>query len=149
MNSKEFKKMFGKIAKQYGFKAAFDGWFRESSECIVVLDLQKSNYGNFFYLNIKANIQGVFGKTHIISKYLIKNDIGDVSTRQPKEYDDIFDLDLQMMGDFRLDKLDRLFQEYIVPYTNQVLTKEGIEHLYRGGMYLLPAVKEELGITDC
>jgi len=58
MDNKEFKKVFGDIAKVNGFDRAFGGWFKESSECILVLELQKSNYGDYYYLNIKIFCPG-------------------------------------------------------------------------------------------
>lgn len=36
MDSKEFRKRFGEVAKSYGFKSAFGGCYKESSECILV-----------------------------------------------------------------------------------------------------------------
>lgn len=66
MDSKEFKSIFDEVAKRSSFEKAFGGWFRESSECIAVLDLQKSNFGDYYELNIKIFIQGVFGNTYVI-----------------------------------------------------------------------------------
>jgi len=44
MNNKEFKKLFGEIAKSSRFESAFGGRFKDSAESVIVLDLQKSNY---------------------------------------------------------------------------------------------------------
>ena len=52
MNSKEYKNIFNKIARENGFVKAFGGWFQESRECILVLDLQKSNFGDYYEMNI-------------------------------------------------------------------------------------------------
>ena len=61
METKEFKAMFGKIAKSNGFKFLYGGWYKESDDCIVVLELQRSNYSVLYYLNIKIYIRGVCG----------------------------------------------------------------------------------------
>ncbi len=53
MNSKEFKSLFGKIAKENDFLQAFGGWYKESPECIAILELQKSKYGDYYMLNVK------------------------------------------------------------------------------------------------
>ena len=60
MDNTEFKKQFGEIAKASRFDRAFGGWFKESNETIIVLELQKSNFGNYYQLNIKVFIQGFF-----------------------------------------------------------------------------------------
>jgi len=72
MDTKEFKRLFDEVAKSHNFERAFGGWFKESHECIVVLDLQKSNYGGYYYLNLKIYIQGVFNKHYSKSKDLVK-----------------------------------------------------------------------------
>lgn len=61
METKDFRNLFKDLAKKNGFESAFGGWFKESNECIFVLDLMKSNFGNNYYLNIKIFIQGSFG----------------------------------------------------------------------------------------
>lgn len=74
METDDFKKIFGEIAKKNGFERAYEGWFKESPEVILVLDLQKSNFGNNYYLNVKLFVQGTFGNTYSKSKKLIKTD---------------------------------------------------------------------------
>ena len=74
MNSKEFKKLFGEVAKSRGFENAFGGWFIDSPESIVVLDLQKSNYEDYYEMNLKIYIQGMFGNFYSRNKDLIKKD---------------------------------------------------------------------------
>jgi len=36
----DFVSLFGKVALGNGFEYVFGGWFKESAECILVLDLQ-------------------------------------------------------------------------------------------------------------
>lgn len=93
MEKSEFKKFFGKEARNNGFEFAFSGWFKESTECIIALDLQKSNYGNYYYINIKIFMQGCFGKQYVKSKYLVKNEIGNIFSRTPDNYAEVLDLD--------------------------------------------------------
>lgn len=38
MDSKEFKVVFGEVGKAHDFNKAFGGWYKESPECIIVLD---------------------------------------------------------------------------------------------------------------
>ena len=82
MQNKEFKKIFDLVAQNNGFEKAFGGWFRESNECIVSLDLQKSNFSNLYYLNIKIFVNGMFGHCYSKSKALIK-DTGNIFRREP------------------------------------------------------------------
>lgn len=145
MNSKEFKTIFGDVAKVNGFEKAFGGWFKESTECIIVLDLQMSNFANYYELNIKIYIQGAFGSHYVRNKDLVKKDIGDIFTRQPSEYRDVLDFDEPMDDENRKEKLEKLFNEFIAPFTDKALSKSGIKELaHKGVITLLPAVQKEL-----
>jgi hypothetical protein len=145
MDSKEFKKIFGEVAKSNGFESAFGGWFKDSAESIVVLDLQKSNFGDYYEMNIKIFIQGMFGNSYSRSKNLVKRDIGNIFRRQPPEYKSVFDFDEPMDDEKRKADLAKLFRDFIVPFTDKALSKSGIRELAdKGEITLLPAVKEEL-----
>lgn len=145
MDSKEFKTVFGEVAKAHDFKKAFSGWYKESPECIAVLELQKSNFGDYYQLNIKIFIQGVFDRTYLPSKDLIKSSMGHVNSSETKDYKNVFDFDEPMDDSIRKERLEELFQNHIVPFTDKTLSKSGIRELAdKGEIFLLPAVKEEL-----
>lgn len=110
MDSKEFKSIFDNIAKANKFAKAFGGWFKESNECIAVLELQKSSFGDYYMLNIKIFIQGSFGTTYFPNKDLIKSPMGDV-TNQIND-NDIFDFDKPMDDEKRKEQLEKLFGEF-------------------------------------
>jgi len=146
MNSKEFKNTFNAVARENGFEKAYSGWFKESQECILVLDLQKSNFGDYYEMNVKIFVQGVFGNHYVKSKDLVKRDIGNIFTRQPKEFRDVlvFD-DIQMTDEERVSKTKELFAKFIVPFADKAMSIPGIEELEaQGTIFILPAVKEEL-----
>jgi Domain of unknown function (DUF4304) len=145
MDSKAFKNIFDDIAKRNGFEKAFGGWFKESTECIAVLDLQKSNFGDYYELNIKIFVQCMFGNRYTKSKDLVKRHTGDIFTRQPNEYKDVLDFDTSMNFDRRKDKLEVLFSEFIVPFTDKSLSRLGLKELAeQEKIFLLSAVKKEL-----
>lgn len=146
MENKDFKKSFNEIAKKHGFESAFGGWFKESDECIAAIYLQKSNYGNYYELNIKIFIQGMFGEYYKKSKSL-KNAVSDILGRQPEEYKDTFDLESSIECSARKNKLEKLFNDFLVPFVNTMLTREGIKKCALADKdFLPPAVNKELGL---
>lgn len=148
MEEKEFKKMFGQIAGANGFDRAFGCWIKQSSECLFVLNLQKSNYGRYYYLNVKIFIDGLFGRQNQIDKNLLKNDVGHVSTRQPNEFAPPLALDNRMDEQQRAVELLRLFDEFLVPLANKAMTRSGVIELGRSGeIFLLPAVHDALEVS--
>lgn len=147
MESNDFKKLLDEVAKENGFEKAYEGWFKEFDEVILVLDLQKSNFGNNYYLNIKLYIQGAFGNVYVKSKKLVKIDGGDIFLRQPDNYSNLLDLDASLGNSERKAGIREMFNDFITPLSNKTSTKEGIKELYKkGALFILPAVKEELGI---
>jgi len=145
MDSKKFKILFDTLTKSHNFEKDFGGWFKTSSECIMVLDLQKSNYGDYYELNIKIFIQGMFGNTYIKNKDLVKKHIGDIYMRQPDSYKNVFDFEKSIEDAERKIKLENLFNEFIVPLSNTALYRTGIKKLAEQGViFLLPAVNQEL-----
>lgn len=147
MDNKEFKKMFGEVAKNNGFERAFEGWFMQSDEVIHILELQKSNFSNSYYLNIKIYIQGALGNNYIISKELVKKDTGDIFLRPPDTYSRLFDLEFPLENEDRKNKLQDLFNQYIVPFIRNTKTKNKIKETYETGtFFILPAIKIFLGI---
>ncbi|UKB82569.1 hypothetical protein LF887_16315 [Chryseobacterium sp. MEBOG06] len=145
MNSKEFKEIFGEIAKNNAFESAFGGWFNDGVDSIVVLDLQKSNYGEYFELNIKIYVQGMFGNNYFRNKDLVKKEIGNVSRRQPSEYRSLFNFDEPMNDQVRKNRLEQFFTEFITPFTERALSISGLLELEkRKEIHITPAVNEEL-----
>jgi len=147
MESADFKKMFGEIAKDNGFEKAFEGWIKTFTDTIHVLDLQKSNYGNFYFLNIKIFIQGTFGNTYVKKKQLVKNDGGDIFIRQPDIYSNQLNLEIQIDDEQRKQNIKKMFDGFLTPFSEKTSSKEGIKILHKkGDLFILPSVKDELGI---
>ncbi len=146
MDKVQLKQEFGRLAKEYGFDQVDGGWILEHPETLIALYLQKSNYGNYFDLNVKIYAKGLFGRTYARDKNTVKKDIGDVFTRQPKKYGSAFNLEEPLADAERVAKLRELFELFIAPIALGCATKEGILDLAaRGGFFsVLPAVHEEL-----
>ncbi len=143
----DFKKKFGQIAKEHGFESAFGGWFMTGTECIIVLELQKSNFGNYYYLNVKIFIQGIFGKSYSKSKDLVKKDMGSVFVRQPIKYDPTLNLEEALTDAIRAAQIQNLFSEFVAPFANKALTKNGIKQMVKDKeIKLFPAVSAALDL---
>lgn len=143
MNSKEFKNVFGDIAKAFGFSTAYGGWFKESSECFAVLELQKSNFGDSYLLNIKIFVQRAFEKTYSPVKNTIKSASGHV-TKQIRDKDFLI-FDKRMDDDIRKKAVEEFFNDYISPLIDKALSRQRLKDLEADGkIFLLPAVRDEL-----
>lgn len=143
MDSKEFKKLFSEIALLNDFNKAYSGWYKKTNECIAILELQKSNFGNYYLLNIKIFIDGIFNRNYLPSKELIKSPMGHI-TNQISEIS-VLDFEKPIEDYIRKDKLENLFLQTINPFTDKVLSISGIKELVnKGDIFLLSAIIDEL-----
>lgn len=147
MDTKEFKETFNSIALNNGFESDFGAWFKESEEVILALILRKSNYSKLYYLRIKLNLKNAFGQTFQREKEWVKHDVAHIMCGPSNEFMEIFDLENQLKDLERKQKMENLFLTNIKPMTSKILTRRGIIELHKGeDLFLLPAVKNELGI---
>lgn len=143
MNSKDFKIIFGEVAKFNDYESAFGGWYKKSTECIVVLELQKSSYSNSNYINIKVFIQNAFNSSYLPNKELINSSMGHIS-KQIRDKD-FLDINNSLDDEKRKQNIHQFFTDYIMPFTEKVLSKKGIKELSESEeIILLPAIKEFL-----
>ncbi len=147
MDSKEFRKLISDLAIYHGFKKKFGAWFKESNECIIALILRRSGYGNFYYLEIKINLKKAFGKKYVIEKGWIKHGFAHVHGGVLPNDNYLLDLDNPIDDLTRFNKLADIFANYLNPFTDKALSRNGIIDLYcKNEISLLPAVKNELGL---
>ncbi|MBI1924296.1 DUF4304 domain-containing protein [Candidatus Poribacteria bacterium] len=56
-NTKDLERSITKLLKGDGFKKKGTSWYLENLECISVLDLQKSQWGGQYYINLGAFVK--------------------------------------------------------------------------------------------
>ena len=140
MTKEQFKKTIHSTALKNGFDKSFGGWFKSSSECIIVLNLQRSNFSELFYLNIKIFVQGVFGIKYIPSKDLVNNDMGNMFRRPPNRFSDYLKFGEEVNSVEMNSFIEKMFTDFVIPFTNSALTKTGIKELYQKGEIAIPPV---------
>lgn len=145
MDAKKFKVLFGQTAEIFGFTSAFGGAFKHLTDCVVVLVLQKSNFGDYFELNVKFFFNGLFGKNISIDKALIVKESGHVFLRPPKKYNSLFNISEESKEVEISKKMSGFFDEFLVPIVAKASSRSGILKLAsEGEVFILPAVKVEL-----
>lgn len=146
MEKKDFKKLFAGVAESRNFSFQYNYWSVESNECILTLELQKSNFGNFYNLVMNVFIQGAFGNKYLKDKNLIR-DLGDITTGLPYEYYVYLDLDSSIEIQDRKRGFELLFDSFIIPFANKALSKKGIYELSaERRVILMPNVQKELDL---
>jgi hypothetical protein len=145
MDQTELKTALDAVAKAHGFASAHGGWWRDSPLALITLSLQRSNFANSCYLNMKLHI----GKSAACDarelKRFIKTSSGDVFRTQGREFDQFFDLDSSITPEDRLRGLERLFLELIRLILTACGSPEGVLRLRdQGVLFLLPMAEKRL-----
>ncbi len=148
MNVRTFKNLFKNLIEKYDFSEAYGVWFKESPETLSVVELQKSSYSKLFYINIKINIQGIDGIIYFKDEETAKG-LGDIFLRAGKPFSDALDLTTPLDDFHRINKLQQIFDEIIIPLLTEASTKIGLIKLYKSGrISLFPEVRKILNIPD-
>lgn len=130
METQLFKKTFAQIAKKNNFQTAFGGWYVQSGECILALQLQRSNFSSLYYLNIYIYIQGYYDTFFpSITKEIIRGKFKYFFRREDRKYSPFFDQENDLTDEIRTRQLDIFFKEWMVPFTEKALSRKGVIEL--------------------
>jgi len=144
MKENDLKNLISEVGQTHRFEKVKGGWIIARKECFIFLDLQKSKFGNYCDLNIKAFLQGVF-RSYSREDWELRKNPGEVFIRPSEEYRDLFDLDSPLEEAERRSMMKSIFNEIILPFAEKVCSKDGLKELEKEGrIYLLPAVKKRL-----
>ena len=136
IDKKKLKKQFSDKLKKANFKLKSNAWYKETEENIIVVELQKSNYSESYFLNIavwlKALGEHQFPKErfcHIrmrADSYFI--DYG-------AEIAEALDFSETELDVKKIVSIDWLLQEKILPLSEKLSSIGGLKLLYRNGEF--------------
>lgn len=59
IDKNKLKNVFGEALRDAGFIKKSGSWYRSGSDAIVVLNLQQSDHGNYYYLNVDVSLKAL------------------------------------------------------------------------------------------
>lgn len=145
MDNKVFKRFFGEIAESHGFKSLRRGWFQEVSAALIILELQKSNYGNYYEMNLSLYLElPAVGSLAELASFVARNP-PDVFRRQPTESSAAFDLDAGIDPLERERQLRQVFTDTVDEIVRGMSSPAGILNLRDAKLiFLRPDVEARL-----
>ena len=132
MESVQFKKVVDKELKSQGFIKKGNSWYSSTNECIVLLNLQHSNFSSFYYINLCSFLR----KRNYDEKYPKETECH-IRTRVPnsgedgENYLEILDLTTLVSDEKRELLLIDMIHKYCLPYLLKLSSIEGIKELYK------------------
>lgn len=149
-NSKAIQSILAPIFKRHGFKRKGATWYFQTSEFTTVFNIQGSQFGPSFYLNMGVYIRSL-GEKEIPMSYDCHVFIRlDGIVPDPKKLQELLDFESTVTRDKRFQELAGLVEDYAVPWLLQMCSKEPLKAFLidRGISSIRKAARDYLGIPD-
>ena len=122
MEKKKIIELLNEIFFPLGFKRKGNNWVYNGKELSKIINLQKSNYSNSFYINYGYNINGI----ELTTTMHIYNRFASVDKEKQKTITNLLDLDCAFPQDQRLMELKKLITSIIISKMEIVNSEEDI-----------------------
>ncbi len=130
----------GQVLKAAGFKKKSDTWYRSSADVIAVLNLQKSNYGQQFYINVALWLR-TLGDVNAPpeNQCHIRCRLSDVVEEDKKQIARLLDLeDVSTSDEDRSAQIRSLVERHVIPFFSRTATIDGLKTAYRTEAWFRP-----------
>jgi hypothetical protein len=122
MKKKDIIKLLDEIFIPLGFKRKGNYWVSNSDVLCKMVNLQKSNYGNFFYINYGYIIKSI----PLDERMHIYHRLAGTNKEEQKDISDLLDLDAVMGSGQRYEKLKNFILTKIVSRMRAINSEEDI-----------------------
>jgi hypothetical protein len=136
IDKKKLKKQFSDNLRKSNFKVKSNAWYKSNEENIIVIELQKSNYNESYFLNIAVWLRALgenqFPKERICH---IRMRADSYFLDSGAEIADIFDFSETELDAEKSASIDRLLSEKVLPLVEKLSSIEGLKELYKNGHF--------------
>ena len=122
MEKKNLIELLNEIFFPLGFKRKGNNWVSNGKELSKIINLQKSNYSNSFYINYGYNINSI----ELTTTLHIYNRFASTDKEEQKAITNLLDLDYALPQDQRLMELKKLIIGIIISKMKMVNSEEDI-----------------------
>ena len=109
MEKKDLIKLLDEIFVPLGFKRKGNNWVLNGNELSKLINLQKSNYSNAFYINYGYIIKGL----ELTTTTHVENRLASTNKEEQKRITDLLDLETEIPTDQRFAELKKLIADKI------------------------------------
>ena len=123
MDKKDLSKLIDEIFIPFGFKRKGNYWTFNGEVLSKMINLQKSDFGNFFYVNYGYIIRKLELGNNTMHIY---NRFGSIDTNENKRITELLDLENSIVENDRLTELKGFLSNKLVPKIQTVNTEEDL-----------------------
>ncbi len=151
-DSKLVKEALGAPLKEAGFKKKSDNWYWSNDEVVLLVNLQKSQYGDQYYVNggvaLKSLGSADFPKEHHCH---IRFRLEDAMSAEKEKYvQSVFDLENDSFSDQQRKKeISRLVEDVALPILKGCSSESGIAETVKSGRLAKAMVHKQVKDLVC
>lgn len=119
MEKRDLIKLLDEIFVPLGFKRKGNNWVLNGDELSKLINLQKSNYSNAFYINYGYIIKGL----ELTTTTHVENRLASTNKEEQKRITDLLDLETEIPTDQRLAELKKLIADKVAVQMQSVNTE--------------------------
>lgn len=151
-DSKLVKEALGAPLKEADFKKKSDSWYWANDEVVLLINLQKSQYGDQYYVNCGVAMKSLgaaeFPKEHHCHIRFRLTAV--VSEEETKEIESVFDLENESLFDQqRKEEVARLIRDIALPILQGCSSESGIAETVKSGRLAKAMVHKQVKELVC
>lgn len=151
-DSRFVKEALSAPLKEAGFKNKSNYWYLNNTDVVLLVNLQKSQYGDQFYVNggiaLKSLGADEFPKEHHCHIRFRLTAL--VPEKEKKQIESIFDLENESLaGQHRKDEISRLVTDLVLPILQDCSSKNGIAETVKSGRLARAMVHKQVKDMVC
>lgn len=138
------KKAVGSLLRASGYQKRGQTWHKVGDEVVAAVELQKSQYSDFYYVNVAFELRALSGdelmpthKSHIClrAERLLPDDVDKI--------DSLFRLDnAELTSDEQISAISQFFIEKLIPRCDRLLEMKNIRAEYKNGGFRKASIRK-------
>ncbi len=134
IDKKKLKQQFADKLNPANFKLKSNAWYKENEENTIVVELQKSNYSESYFLNIAVWLKALGDNQFPKERFChIRMRADSYFTDSGAEIADTLDFSETELDSEKSASIDRLLLEKVLPLSDKLSSIEGLKELYKKG----------------
>ena len=122
MEKQNLSRLIDDIFIPIGFKRKGNNWVCNHNEISKIINLQKSNYGNLFYINYGYNIKNL----ELTTRVHVDNRLASSLKEEQKKITDLLDLENDITDNKRISDLRYIIENIIVSELTLIYTEKDL-----------------------
>ena len=141
MTPDALRRAVGEVLEASDFRKRGTLWYLGSADTTLVAELQKSRWGNQFYLNLAVWLNALGTNPGFRERdYHIRTRLSGLA---PDASDEVFNLDAPISDELRGGRVSELIRSTALPFLRRCSTLSGVQSAHREGLLKRALVRQE------